>query len=159
MGSVRAGTMGSVRSRRFSFSGFTLQRALARFRAAVVAPVSDTLWHHFLTRLGLLRRRGNNTLDHAPDTSTRRQQVRAFVPGPPLNAGTQPVPTPVLSRSRFSPRWVRSARAQWVRFAQAQWVRFAVDVSPFLDSCYREPWRDFAQRLWHQFLTRFGFTF
>ena len=91
MGSVRAGTMGSVRSRRFSFSGFMLQRALARLCAVVVAPISNKLWHHFLTRLGLLRRHENNTLDRATDTSTQRQQVRAFVPGPLLNAGAQPV--------------------------------------------------------------------
>ncbi len=38
-----------------------------------------------------LRRRGNNTLDRTPDTSTPRKQVRAFVPGPSLNAGALPV--------------------------------------------------------------------
>ncbi len=35
--------------------------------------------------------RGNNTLDRAPDTSTQRALVRAFVPGPPFNVGAQPV--------------------------------------------------------------------
>ncbi len=52
MGSVRTGAMGSVRSRRFSFAGFILRRASAQFCAAVVASFSDTLWLHFLTRLG-----------------------------------------------------------------------------------------------------------
>ncbi len=55
--------------------------------------------------------------------------------------------------------WVRFARAQWVRFARAQWVRFAVDGSHLLASYYGEPWLDFAQRLWHQFLTSLGITF
>ncbi len=91
MGSVRTGTMGSVRSRRFSFTGFILRRALAQFCAAVVAPISDTLRLHFLTRLGSVRRRGNDTLDRASDTTTTRPPARAFVPGPPLNAGAQPV--------------------------------------------------------------------
>ena len=91
MGSVRAGTMGSVRSRRFSCNGFILRIVFGGFCAAVVAPFSDTLRLHFLPRLGSLLRRENNTLDRASDTSTQREQVRAFVPGPPLNAGAQPV--------------------------------------------------------------------
>ncbi len=41
VGSVRASTMGSVRSRRFSFTGFLLRRALAQFCAAVMAPFPD----------------------------------------------------------------------------------------------------------------------
>ncbi len=59
---------------------------------------AQRLWPHFLTRLGSISgaigfpsSARNNTLDCAADTSTQRKQVRAFVPGPPLNAGAQPV--------------------------------------------------------------------
>ncbi len=48
---------------------------------------------------------------------------------------------------------------RWLRSARAQWVRFAVDGSRVMASCSDEVWLDFAQRLWHQFLTCFGFTF
>ncbi len=66
-----------------------------------MASLSDKFWHHFLTRLGSLRRRGNNTLARAPDTSAQREQVRAFVPGPPHNAGAQPVT--IFPRAGFGP--------------------------------------------------------
>ncbi len=184
-------------------------RFMASCYGATWLDLVQRLWPHFLTHLGSVSGvlgfdfwRGNNTLDHAPDTSTQRalvrafapdppstpalsrsqrrrpagpdtstqrEQVRAFVPGPPLNAGAQPVTirarsaskcvhscqvrpsTPAPSRSRFSARWVRSARVQW--------VPFAVAFSRLMASCSGEPRLDFAQRLWHQFLTSLGITF
>ncbi len=132
---------------------------------------AQRLWHQFLTRLGSASgvpgfaspaRKQHPGLRPRYASSARKQH-----PGPrPRYEHAAPASACIRARSAprrrrpaghdFSARWARSARAQWVRSARARWVRFAVDGSPFRDSCSGDLCLDFAQRLWHQFLTRLG---